>query len=209
MIVTKLLAKPLDKVLLYVDDEPISQISLNSIAKYNIYINREISEEELEEILTQDLAQTLFDKSIHYSSISPKTEKQFRTHIEKIIKDNEVPLEESIIHSVTEDTIQKLKDYDYINDRKYAEEFVLSRIRNKPKGKQSLVYELVGKGIDKDLAEEIVSSTVSDEYDLLKKSFYKKYKTYEISFEDSKKISFLQRNGFSWDLIEQFIRENS
>ncbi|MBP5204264.1 RecX family transcriptional regulator [bacterium] len=209
MVITKLLAKPLDKVLLYVDEEPISQISLNSIAKYDIYVNKEISEDILEEILTQDLAQTLFDKSIRYSSISPKTEKQFRTHIEKIIKENEVHLEEKIINTVTEDTIQKLKDYDYINDRQYAEEFVLSRVRNKPKGKQSLIYELVGKGIDKDLAEEIVEDSVLDEYDLLKKSFYKKYKSYAISFEDSKKISFLQRNGFSWDLIEQFIRENS
>jgi SOS response regulatory protein OraA/RecX len=48
-----------------------------------------------------------------------------------------------------------------------------------------------------------------DEYQVLKNTYRKKYKEEKISFEDTKKISFLQRKGFNWDLIERFINDES
>ena len=208
MVITNLVAKPLNRVLLYCDDEAISQISLNSIAKYDLYINKELTQEDLEEILHYDLSQSFLEKSIRYCHISPKTEKQFRMHLDKIVKDNDINIDTNILDSIIEDVIEKLKQYDYINDEKYAEEFISSRIKNKPKGKQVLLYELISKGIDKDIASQAIDRTSLDEYSLMKESFYKKYKTNTLNYDDSKKISFLQRNGFSWDLIEQFIKES-
>ncbi|HPQ79895.1 MAG TPA: RecX family transcriptional regulator, partial [Candidatus Dojkabacteria bacterium] len=80
---------------------------------------------------------------------------------------------------------------------------------NKPRGKYIIVSELISKGINKDLAEQTVDELIKDEYDILKRVFQKKYGESKLLKEDRKKIDFLLRKGFDWDLIERLIKNES
>ena len=105
--------------------------------------------------------------------------------------------------------ISNLKELELLDDRNYTQLFVESRIKNKPRGKYILVSELIRKGVDKNIAKEVCDELIEDEYDLLKRTYYKKDKTYNLDISDTKKIQYLQRKGFSYDLIKEFSKNES
>jgi SOS response regulatory protein OraA/RecX len=71
------------------------------------------------------------------------------------------------------------------------------------------VSELISKGVDKEIAIKVTDALVEDEYDILKKTYYKKYKKYKLDLSETKKISYLQRKGFSYSLIKKFAQSES
>jgi len=91
-------------------------------------------------------------------------------------------------------TINRLKELDLINDKKFTSELILARSHSKPKGKKALIIELKRKGID---AEDLDI----DEDELAKKALEKKKPR---SFEQASR--FLYSRGFSWNTIERTLK---
>ena len=180
-------------------------MSINTFAHFALYEGKEINESELEEILFYDLRSELQERTMNYITYSPRTEFQVREYIKKYLKKIKAFDFNVDLDSLIEEVIQKLKEYKYINDREYAELFVKSRIKNKPKSRYFLFSELSAKGIDKDVANEVLDILMPDSYEMLKRAYEKKYKDEKITFEDKKKISYLQRKGFLWDDISKLI----
>ena len=67
----------------------------------------------------------------------------------------------------------------------------------------------MSKGVNKEIARKKVDELVEDEYEVLKRTYRKKFREENITIRDSKKIDFLKRKGFSWDLIEKLIKNES
>lgn len=215
MKVTQLSSQKKDssRVNLYVDGEFFCGLSLDAVAKFGIYQGREIEEKELAEILVDELKNRFFQRAMSYISRAIKTEYQMRRYLKTLsIKKKGTwykEIEEDQLEDIIEEIITKLKEYDYLDDEEFAFQFITSRIRTKPRGKQVLVSELMSKGVDKDLAKEKVDELVADEYDVLRRVYEKKYKGEKITIRDNKKIDFLKRKGFNWDLIKQLIEDES
>jgi len=129
-------------------------ITLNTFAHFALYDGKEVTQEELEEILSHDLHNDLYERAVNYISYSPRTEFQVRKYIEKHLKKYGAFELEIDNEKLTNEIIEKLKEYKYINDEEYAELFVKSRLKNKPKTRYFLFSELLLKGIDKELANE-------------------------------------------------------
>ena len=108
-----------------------------------------------------------------------------------------------------DEIVSKLREYKYIDDESFARSFVQSRMRNKPRGRSVLIGELMAKGVSKEIAETVCGEEIVDELELLKSTFEKKYRGKNFDIKDSKMVSFLQRKGFSWDLIERFNRDDT
>jgi regulatory protein len=180
-------------------------ISVNTFAHFALYDGKEIEDSELEEILVHDLRSDLFERCVNNITYSPRTQSQVRDYIRKYLK--KIGVLELNIDSgnLIEEMIEKLKEFKYINDYEYAELFVKSRIKNKPKSRYFLLSELLSKGIDKELANEVLDSLMPDSLEMLRRVYEKKFKDEPITFEDKKKISYLQRKGFLWDDISQFV----
>jgi regulatory protein len=215
MKVTQLSSQKKDssRVNLYVDGEFFCGLSLDAVAKFGIYQGREIEEKELAEILVDELKNRFFQRAMSYISRAIKTEYQMRRYLKTLsIKKKGTwykEIEEDQLEDIIEEIITKLKEYDYLDDEEFAFQFITSRIRTKPRGKQVLVSELMSKGVNKDLAKEKVDELVADEYDVLRRVYEKKYKGDKITIRDNKKIDFLKRKGFNWDLIKQLIEDES
>lgn len=196
---------------LYIDNKFCAGISANTLAKFNLYKDKEIVEEDLQKVLYEDLKQRFTDRAINNIARSPKTEFQIRRYLNELSYkkkgdwfDKEIDFEEMF-----KNIISNLKELELLDDRNYAQLFVESRIKNKPRGKYILVSELIRKGVDKNIAKEVCDELIEDEYDLLKRTYYKKYKTYNLDISDTKKIQYLQRKGFSYDLIKEFSKNES
>ncbi|MDD3474699.1 MAG: RecX family transcriptional regulator [Candidatus Dojkabacteria bacterium] len=198
---------------LYIDNKFYAGISANTLAKFNLYKEKEIDEEELQKILYQDLKQRFTDRVINNIARSPKTEFQIRRYLNELSFkkkgdwfDKEIDIDSD---NMFNEIVETLKELELLNDRTYAQLFVESRIKNKPRGKYVLISELISKGVDKNIAKEVCDELIEDEYDILKRTYYKKYKTYNLDLTDIKRVRYLQRKGFSYDLIKEFAKNES
>lgn len=61
------------------------------------------------------------------------------------------------------DLVEPLEEESYLDNRQVASEHLQKRMRNKPRGRQKLIAELLEKGIDRNQAREIVNNEVDEE----------------------------------------------
>jgi len=215
MKVTQLSSQKKDpsRVNLYIDENFFCGLSLDAVAKFGIYQGREIEEEELEKILVDELKNRFAQRAMSYISRAIKTESQMIRYLKTLsIKKKGTwykDIKDEQLQEIFDEIITKLKEYGYLDDEEFAFQFISSRIKNKPRGKRVLVSELMSKGVNRDLAEKKVDELVGDEYDVLRRVYEKKYKGEKITIRDNKKIDFLKRKGFDWDLIKQLIEDES
>lgn len=201
--------KDSNRVSMFLDGEFACGLSLNSVAKYNLFVGKEIGRQEYEDILHTDLQERLFNRAINYLNRSIRSKSQIQTYLKSLLIKKKgkwfsiLDTDQEI--KIVEEVLCKLEEYSYINDREYAEQFILSRIKNKPRGKRVLLSELISKGVSKELAQEKLDELVGDEYGMLKQTYEKRFKDEILQKDDRKKIDFLLRKGFNWDLIERFI----
>lgn len=215
MNVTRLYSQKKDpaRVNMDIDGSFFCGLSLDTIAEFGVYEGKELDGEFLETILRSELERVFFARCVNYISRAPKTEFQILRYMRELYFKKKgkwyIDISKELFEDIEKKTISKLKKYSYIDDRNFATLFVQSRLKGKPRGKSVLIGELMSKGVKKEMAEEVVNEVVTDEYTVLKKMYEKKYREEGITREDRKKIEFLLRKGFSWDLIEQFINDES
>lgn len=201
------------RVNIYLDDEFFCGISLNTLASENLYEGLEIDDSVVQRILERDLKSRFLTRVTEYISRTPKTELQVRRYLRGLrFKKRNIWFKEDISLDwdiFFEDIVRKLKDYKYIDDEIFARTFVQSRVSYKPRGKNILVMELISKGVSKDIANQVCDEEIGDELELIGRTFRKKYKESKFNIKDVKMVSFLQRKGFSWDLIERFSRDDT
>lgn len=108
--------------------------------------------------------------------------------------------------NVVDDAINYVKKFNYINDERYAENYL--NYRGKSKSSRQLKMELKSKGIDSSIIESLMNDERSDEealYNLLRKKIKNPE---EMDDEKIRKIyAYLYRRGFSSELINSGIRD--
>ena len=101
---------------------------------------------------------------------------------------------------LAEDDVSYVKDYGYINDRRYALNYIMYRIHDK--SRQKIFQELSGKGIDRqtiqDAWEEAEELETPDERALLRQMVGKKYEPgAELDEREMRRLyGYLARRGF-------------
>jgi regulatory protein len=157
MIVTALEQQKKDtsRLNMYIDGNFFCGISVNIVAQYNIYQGKEIEEKTLEEIFFSELQSRFFDRAVSYLVRSPKTEYQIKRYINELFFKKKGKWFEDIskeqMEQIQKYVLEKLHKYDYIDDERYAELFISSRLKNKPRGRAVLYGELLSKGVSKDI----------------------------------------------------------
>ncbi|PYF79299.1 MULTISPECIES: regulatory protein RecX [Marinomonas] len=106
-------------------------------------------------------------------------------------------------------TIERLEEMNYLNDERFAEIFVRSRL-SKPLGASRIQQELIQKGIRSELAKEAISNANADWFELARqlkerrfgKEFCTDYK------ERAKQSRYLQYRGFDFEQIKYATSSN-
>lgn len=180
----------------YIDGEYSFAVHADVLIKYRLLKGREINPQELEEILIAEELNRAKQVALNYLSYRPRTVEELRNHL--LGKG----FEGDHCHEVTSQ-MQKLG---YLNDREYAKQWIQERKNARPRGKYLLRQELLRRGIDKEIADDVIDQELtSDEaMQMIKTLVDKKYRNahfsdfYELKM---KMIPFLQRKGFSFELI--------
>lgn len=180
------------------DDDKKIVLEAEIIAKHKIKTEQEIGEDELLKILYDNGELSAFDRALTYLEKNIKTEKGIREYLKQ-----KGFLPENIDHAV-----EKLKEYCYINDESYAENYVKTYASKK--GKKLLEYELCLKGVSKEIASKVLQENFDEEVEeracleILKK--YIKNKPFDLKLKQ-KAYAYLTQKGFSSGVISKAIRE--
>lgn len=102
--------------------------------------------------------------------------------------------------------IEKLRIKGYIDDVKFAEAWVRSRVATKPSSRRKLELELRQKGVVPAIIESALQSDDSDhdELDALRRIVTKRRSRYS---DPQKFMAYLARQGFSYDAIKHVLSE--
>ena len=95
--------------------------------------------------------------------------------------------------------MERLVNKSYLDDRKFAEFYVENRFVKKGVSRKRLKMELMKKGIDKQIIDEVLDER-NDEEEIRKMVARKRAK-----YDDEKLIAYLCRQGFSYDLVKKIV----
>ncbi|MCX6809277.1 MAG: regulatory protein RecX [Candidatus Berkelbacteria bacterium] len=108
--------------------------------------------------------------------------------------------------------IKKLKDLEFIDDLKFAKNYVRQSLTLKPKGKRRLFLELVRKGVLKDLIEQALEEELTEEneqerLDEVLQKYLKRSANVPREKIYNRALGFLMRRGFSYDLSKKALQD--
>ena len=113
---------------------------------------------------------------------------------------------------IVDRVIEKLKEYGYLDDRKYASDLALSKLRQRPQGKRKLQQSMSQKKLDRDVRDEAIAAAFEKipESDLIDRAIEKRLRLKgrpETREETKKFYDHLLRQGFDFDLIREKISD--
>ncbi|MFA7685932.1 MAG: regulatory protein RecX [Candidatus Gracilibacteria bacterium] len=107
-------------------------------------------------------------------------------------------------NSASSRVIDRLKELNYLNDQKYAKDYVSDRVKFHPRGKFLLKRELKMKGISPEISMEVLADTEVDEFEMAIELLKKRKFNIEDELSQKEKARvyrFLASKGFNKEII--------
>ncbi|MFV0504415.1 MAG: regulatory protein RecX [Lachnospirales bacterium] len=179
---------------IFIDNNFAFGITDVDVLFYKLKINETITQEKYNTIIETAVMERAKNIAFKFLGYKARTEKEVREKLKKY------EFKEDIIG----ETISILKSYNYIDDRKYAEDFTKEKIKLNKYGSYRIKHMLYEKGVPRDIIDEIEfeeDSQLETAMSLLEK----KYRNSENpDYKEKQKIcGFLQRKGYSYDIINK------
>ena len=184
------------RVNIYLDGEFGFGLDLENFVVLGLKAGKTLSEQEISEIIKKAEFQKTLNKLLRFATLRPRSEKEIDNWLKR----------KKVHQSLYEELLKRLRKLKLLNDKKFAEWWVEQRTAFSPRGRRALDYELRGKGINKEIINEVLESTKIDEKkiakELLEKYAYK-WKNLSLFEAKQKKTQFLARKGFNWEVIKE------
>ncbi len=135
---------------IYLDGTYYCSLRLETVVENRLKVGQEISTEKLDEIQISSLYTHALDKAMGILAKSSKTEKQVRDYLQK----------KGFTLSLRDKVIEKLKEYRFVNDELYAENYV--ECYKSKKGKYLIERELKLKGCGEEVIKKALENVEED-----------------------------------------------
>ncbi len=187
----------------FIDGEFAFVMYKGELREYGIKLEAEISEETYDSIITVLLPKRATKRAMNLLQKRDYTEAKLREKLSEGLYPQEA----------IDAAIDYVKSYHYLDDERYARDYITYHIPTKSKNR--IVQDLSNKGIKKDILIPILEELYEDEdldpeasqiEALLQKKHYSKDLDYK---EQQKIIAFLLRRGFSLDKVKRVINSVS
>ena len=177
---------------LFVEGEFYSGLNLDQVVKYNLKNGLDLTKEKIDEIVLESESFYAFNKVLKYISKSMKTEHDLMLYLKK----------KSFSDDVINATIEKLKNYNYINDELYVKSYI-ETYKNKF-GQNKLKQNLKNKNIDEELIEKYLNFDENEIISNIKKEILKQTKNKELDIKLKQKIyRNLTYKGYTFEQIKK------
>ena len=201
MFVTKIVPLTKTRFQIYLDDKPAFILYKGELQKYGLIPETDISAAIVQQIKEEVLLKRAKLRALHLLNDMDRTEDGL---LQKL-------LQGGYPNDVSEAAVSYVKSFGYIDDKRYAEQYIRSRMLKK--SKRELYVALVGKGLRNSVIEEALENCFSDmcEQETIMQLLKKKNYDNETADDTSKKkmFDYLLRKGFRYEDIRQALQVSS
>lgn len=151
------------------------------------------------------LYEKLMRASLRFISYRPRSEKEVRDFLHKKLTLWKTYAGPGMVEKI----VERMRSLGYVDDEKFAAWWVDQRRTFKLKGKQFIDRELQGKGVSKNIIEQVLAGT-SLELELAKQAIQKKLSLWSVlsPMDEKQKIyRYLASRGFDQEAIAGVIDE--
>lgn len=183
---------------LYIDNEEAMKLDTQMLLLEGIKAGMELTDQQLHELVQKSDARRAQEKALYLL--------EYRSHSKKELADKIART--AATKEAAQEAANRMEDLGLIDDARYARDYARSLFLRKKFGSRRVKQELLQKGIDRDLADEILGEyaqldTGETIYDILSR----KYPTF---MQDEKvrrrAVAALQRFGYSFEEIRSAMR---
>ena len=174
---------------------------------FKLKVGQQLSLSELSDLKKASNFGKIYQRAIEYVLVRPRSIREVKDYLKRkqqlyVSPDNSTS---SISSSQDiENIIFRLIDKQYLDDKKFAEYYIVNRFHKKGISQKRLQLELTKKGVDSAIIAEVFSNAPRDDATEIKKIITKKRTRYS---DDQKLIQYLVRQGFSYELACSSVRE--
>jgi len=196
--ITRLEVQPHDqeRVNVYLDGE--FAFGLPVIEAARLRKGQVLSPEEIISLQQIDDVTRAFDRAVPLLARRPYSSAEIRRYLEK----------KGTGATIIDEALAKMERLGYLDDRAFAEFWVESRDRFRPRGVRALRYELQQKGITSETIEEVLA--VYDTHDAAYRAAQEQIRRMRVTSRQefrNKLGAFLVRRGFGYDIVREVIEE--
>lgn len=200
-----------NRVNISVDGKYLFSLGVFQVVELGIKVGAQYSESDLKAFATESEFGKLYGRALEYCLSRPHSIKEVRDYLYrktlkqryKSRKTGEMLEREGVSKAVVDRVFERLVEKKYVDDISFTRFWVENRNQRKGSSAKKLRYELMSKGVDKSIIDSEMGSSERNDADEIMKIIAKKRSKYD----DEKLISYLARQGFSYDLIKQSLVE--
>ena len=181
---------------LYLDGEYVMNLDTRTLIESRFDVGKDIDDEDLHEIIRLSNERRAKEKALWLIS--------YRDHSKKELADK---IKRTCDEESADKAVERMEELGLVNDESYALHYAQKLIFTKHMSKNAVVYELARKGIDKELAAEILDEIEVDSSEQIRIIIDKKYKNISDEKIRRRAVAALQRLGYRWDEIKGVIEE--
>lgn len=191
MTITNIIHKKQKLSDVYIDGEFAVKIDTETMLLSNFTVGCQIDDEQLKDLIDKSNEKRSKEKALWLLS--------FRDHSKKELKDK---LKKTSDDKSAELAVSRMEELGLINDEKFAQRHANELLNVKHLSKKGALYKLIEKGVDKELACNVLEEFDFDPKEHIEIIINKKYAN-DIHNEKGKRriIAKLQRMGYSWSDI--------
>lgn len=187
-------AKNENRVNVFVNNKYSFSLDISQVVDFHLKKGLVISAEQLEEFKRASEFGKLYQRTLEWVLVRPRSEKETYDYLNKKIYEKK--LDKDYINRI----IDRLKEKKYLNDETFARYYVENRFVKKGISKKRLRMELAKKGIASSIIDEVLDGRNDEEE--IKKMIVKK----RAKYDDEKLTAYLCRQGFDYQLVKDLVQ---
>ncbi len=190
-----------ERLNLFVDGQFFMGVDALIVLQMGLKVGQELTQQQVEQLHHEEAFQQALARALNYLSFRPRSREEVKRYLQR----KETPPE------LLDRVLERLEQSELVNDQAFAEFWIESRARSKPKGAQAIKHELRLKGVKREVVDEMVDDEQDEEH--ARQAAHKKaqslagqpdmdFKTFRLRLGP-----FLQRRGFSYEIATRTVRE--
>ena len=199
--------KDKNRVNIYIDDKFFCSLDISQVVDLHLKVSKELSEEEYKNVKQASEFGKFYTRALEYSLLRPRSSKEIRDYLKKKTLNRKIRIKnrrtgeyetrekQGYDASLVPLVFARLEERGYIDDYRFAKLWIENRNVSKGTSIKKLRLELMQKGIDGKIIDQVFDETNRNDNDELAKIIAKKRHKYP---DEQKLIQYLLRAGFNY-----------
>lgn len=200
-----------DRVNISVDGKYRFSLDIVQVTELGIKRGKEYSEQELSELEDESQFGKLYTRALEYTLMRPHSAKEVRDYLWRKTRDTKYKTRDGqlkdragVSQGIVDRVYKRLEDRGYLSDESFARYWVENRQQRKGISVRKLVAELRAKGVEQSVIDAAMQNSPREEKSEIEKVLQKRRHRYD---DEQKLIAYLMRQGFSYEAIQDALRE--